>query len=193
MHAQPRRESRRHGARDMRALAPHAAAARAREHVRMLRWLFNLLPVHKNCQLSVTATSQVLRPHIPAQSGCPPLPVPVLAPQASTPSACVHVCVRQGRAHRLRARDRAAPSERDGAIVHGNYASVTLRTALVRRRPAARSQPEGPTVARGRRATRRCARVGDRHAVEHELALAHDNRPAVRLHARGCRALGRVI
>jgi hypothetical protein len=47
---------------------------------------------------------------------------------------------------------------------------------------------EGPTGARGRRATRRCARVGDRHAVEHELALLHEDRPARCLHARGCRA-----
>ncbi len=61
----------------------------------MLRLLFNLLQVHKNCQLVITATLQVLRPHIPAQSGCPPLPVPVLAPQASTPSACQRVCVRK--------------------------------------------------------------------------------------------------
>ncbi len=193
MHAQPRRESRRHGARDMRALAPHAAAARAREHVRMLRWLFNLLLVRKNCQLSVTATSQVLRLHIPAQSGCPPLPVPVPAPHTSTPSACSRVCSRQGWAHcRPRARDRAVPSERDGAIEHDNCASATLHTAPVRHK-AARTQPEGPTGARGRRATRRCVGVGDRHAVEHELALAHEHRPAVRLHARGCRALGRAM
>jgi hypothetical protein len=38
----------------MRVHAPHAAAARAREHVRMLRWLFNFLPVRKNCQSAIT-------------------------------------------------------------------------------------------------------------------------------------------
>jgi hypothetical protein len=125
--------------------APHAAAVRANKHVCMLRWLFNLLQVRKNCQSAVTATSQVLRPHTPAQSGCPPLPVPVLAPQASTPTACARDCVRQGRAHiRPRARDRAAPSERDGAIDHEDCASAILRTAPVRDRPAARTQPEGP-------------------------------------------------
>jgi hypothetical protein len=121
------------------------------------------------------------------------VPVPVPAPLTSTPSACLRVCSRQGWAHRPRARDRAAPSERDGAIAHDNCASAPLRTAPVRRRPAARTQPEGPTGVRGRRATRRCARVGDRHAVEHELALVHEDRPAIHLHARGCRELGRVI
>ncbi len=68
LHAQPRRECRRHGPRDMRVLAPHADAVRANKHVCMLRLLFNLLPVHKNCQLAITTSSQVLRPHTPAQA-----------------------------------------------------------------------------------------------------------------------------
>ncbi len=54
----------------------------------------------------------------------------------------------------------------------------------------------GPPHARSRgadrrarqKATRRCARVGDRHAVEHELARGHEHRPAIHLHARGCRS-----
>jgi hypothetical protein len=33
---------------------------RAREHVRMLRWLFNLFQVRKDCQLAITATLQVI-------------------------------------------------------------------------------------------------------------------------------------
>ena len=59
-----------------------------------------------------------------------------------------------GRAHRPRARDRAAPSERDGAIEHVDCASGILHTAPVRRRPAARSQPRArpARAAEGRRA-----------------------------------------
>jgi hypothetical protein len=100
--------------------------------------------------------------------------------------------MRQGRAHRPCARDRAVPSERDGAIGHGSYATATLHTAPVRRRPAA-ARSRGPDRRARPKATRRCARVGDRHAVEHELALVNENRPAGHLHARGCRALRRVI
>ena len=44
---------------------------------------------------------------------------------------------------------------------------------------AAVHEPEG---------SRRCARVGDRHVVEHELALSHAHRPSdAPLHARGRR------
>jgi hypothetical protein len=70
----------------------------------------------------------------------PPLPVPVLAPHTSTPNARARM-IAPGRAHRRpRARDRAAPSERDGTTDHVNCASVTLHKTLVRRRPAARTQ-----------------------------------------------------
>jgi hypothetical protein len=59
-----------------------------------------------------------------------------------------------GRAHRPRARDRAVPAERDGAFEHVKCATLSLRTAPVRRRPAARSQPRGrpARAAEGRRA-----------------------------------------
>ena len=153
MHAQPRRECRRHGPRDMRVLAPHADAVRANKHVCMLRWLVQLVTSPQELPVGYydyfTSTTAAYSCSI----CCPPVPVPVLAPQASTPSACVRVCVRQGRAHRLRARDRAVPSERDGAIAHGDCASVPLHTAPVRRRPAARTQPRArpARAAEGRR------------------------------------------
>ncbi len=67
--------------------------------------------------------------------------------------ACALACAGPGRAHRLRVRDRAAPSERDGAIEHVNCATLHLHTAPVRRRPAA-ARSRGPPGARvrGRRA-----------------------------------------
>ncbi len=79
------------------------------------------------------------------------MPVPVPAPLTSTPSACLRVCSRQGWAHRPRARDRAAPSKRDGAIEHVNCATATLHMAPVRRWPRPGTSPEGPTGARVRR------------------------------------------
>jgi hypothetical protein len=84
----------------MRAHAPHAAAVRANKHVRMLRWLFNLLPVRNNCQSAITDyfTSYRHR-NTPAQTAaCSVLdqalvPVPVSPPHTSTPSACLRDCL----------------------------------------------------------------------------------------------------
>jgi len=97
-----------------------------------------------------------------------------------------------GRAHRPRVRDRAVPSASDGAIDHGDCATLILHVAPVRRRLASACSREADWRARPR-ATHRCAGIGDRHAVEHELALLHENHPADLLHARRCRALGRAL
>jgi hypothetical protein len=86
--------------------------------------------------------------------------------------------VRLGEAHRCGARDRAAPLERDGPILHVHCAaSITLRT------------PPRPPRADPRHAARaHCACAGDRRAVEHERALRHGHRPSVPcLHTRGRR------
>jgi hypothetical protein len=83
-----------------------------------------------------------------------PVPVPVPAPLTSATSACACACVcASGRAHRPRARDRAVPAERDGAIGHENCSTVPLHTAPVRRRPAPARRPEGrpARASRGRR------------------------------------------
>jgi hypothetical protein len=72
------------------------------------------------------------------------------------------MCVRQGRAHpRLRARDRAAPAERDGAIAHENGASVFLHTAPVRRRPRRTHAAGGARPARAAEGRRTVALVSE--------------------------------
>jgi hypothetical protein len=105
---------------------------------------------------------------------------------------CVRVCVR---AHvsvcvcatcfaylRCGARNQAAPSERDSPTVHVHCAAATLHSA-----PSAAGQPPPRTAVCESEGSHHCARVGDRHAVEYELALGHEHRPSVMLHTRGRR------
>ena len=81
-----------------------------------------------------------------------------------------------GRAHRLRARDRAAPSERDGAIGHDNCASVFLHTT--RRRsgagpPHARSRRGRPArAAEGRRAVALVSEIATPSNTSSPLSMA---------------------
>ena len=53
--------------------------------------------------------------------------------------------------------------------------------------PSADGRPRPQVAVRELEGSRRCARVGDRHAVEHERALLHVHRPSGSLHTRGRR------